>query len=136
MDGLALLTEARRAGLRVALDGERLVIRGPRRAEPIARRLMEAKPAVVGALRGTAEAVRIHSRILDAEFWIAADEATAAELHREGVLLPVLLPDEAEILAGMAKADARTVLESLEKIQHVTPGARLRGFVSADGSDA
>lgn len=52
MDVLTLLSEARKAGLMVTADGgDRLVIRGPRRAEPLARRLGENKPAVMAALR-------------------------------------------------------------------------------------
>lgn len=56
MDGLALLTEARAAGLCVAAEGGRLVIRGPRRAEAMARRLMEHKGDVMTALAGAATA--------------------------------------------------------------------------------
>lgn len=50
MDGLSLLEEARGAGLHVATAGERLVIRGPRRADSVARRLLENKLAVMAAL--------------------------------------------------------------------------------------
>ena len=49
MDGLALLTEARAAGLTVNAVGDRLTIRGPRRAESIARRLLEHKAHVLEA---------------------------------------------------------------------------------------
>jgi hypothetical protein len=51
MDGLTLIQEARSAGLAVAVEGGRLVIRGPRRAEPMARQLIAHKPKVVAALR-------------------------------------------------------------------------------------
>jgi hypothetical protein len=50
MDGLILLDRAQKAGLAVRLDGEKLIIRGPRRAEPVARLLIEHKPAVLAAL--------------------------------------------------------------------------------------
>src|SRR5512136_2848221 len=50
MDGLALLSEATAAGLTVLADGDRLVVRGPRFAEPMARRLLEHKAAVLAAL--------------------------------------------------------------------------------------
>jgi hypothetical protein len=50
MDGLTLLDRARRAGLAVRVQGETLVIRGPKRAEPLARMLIEHKPDVVAAL--------------------------------------------------------------------------------------
>jgi hypothetical protein len=51
MDGITLILEAEAAGLSVQVDGDRLVIRGPRSADAIARRLLAEKPAVVAALR-------------------------------------------------------------------------------------
>ncbi len=51
MDGLILLQEASAAGLTVLADGDRLVIRGPRSADAIARRLLAHKAAVIAALR-------------------------------------------------------------------------------------
>ena len=50
MDGLTLLRRARDAGLDVAADGNKVVIRGPKRAEAIARLLIEHKPEVMAAL--------------------------------------------------------------------------------------
>jgi hypothetical protein len=50
MEGLTLLREARAAGLSLARDGEDLVIRGPRRAEPVARLLLSRKAEVIQAL--------------------------------------------------------------------------------------
>jgi hypothetical protein len=50
MDGLTLLRRARDAGLAVAAEGDKLVIRGPKRAEPVARLLIEHKPEVLFAL--------------------------------------------------------------------------------------
>jgi hypothetical protein len=50
MDGMMLLEEARAAGLTVLAEGGRLRIRGPRRAELIARRLITHKDAVLSAL--------------------------------------------------------------------------------------
>jgi hypothetical protein len=50
MDGVTLLRRARDAGLAVLAEGDKLVIRGPRRAEPVARLLIEHKPAVMAAL--------------------------------------------------------------------------------------
>jgi len=52
MGGIDLILEAEAAGLTVRLDGERVVIRGPRSAEPLARKLLDHKPAVVAVLRG------------------------------------------------------------------------------------
>jgi hypothetical protein len=50
MDGVTLLHRARNAGLRVAADGDKLVVCGPRRAEPVALLLLAHKPAVIAAL--------------------------------------------------------------------------------------
>lgn len=69
--------------------------------------------------------VRIFSRVLGAECWIAPDEATADELRRAGVTLPILLPDEAMVLGKMAESDARELFATLVKIQRTMPGARL-----------
>src|SRR2546425_11087474 len=76
MDGLTLLRQAHQAGLAVALDGDRLVIRGPKRAEPVARLLIQNKPEVVAALAGPSD---WHARHLEAlSYWTAlhpVDEA-------------------------------------------------------------
>ncbi|HEY8601497.1 MAG TPA: hypothetical protein VIL85_23925 [Thermomicrobiales bacterium] len=65
MDGLTLLDQARAAGLTLSADGERLNVRGPRRAEPLVRALLAEKYAVLGLLaqddpevRWRAEAMR------------------------------------------------------------------------------
>jgi hypothetical protein len=50
MDGLILLAEAREAGLAVAAESGKLVIRGPKRAEPVALRLIGHKVDVIRAL--------------------------------------------------------------------------------------
>jgi hypothetical protein len=50
MDGLNLLRRARDAGLAVEVEGDKLVIRGPKRAEPVARLLIDHKPEVMAAL--------------------------------------------------------------------------------------
>jgi len=50
VDGLRLLARARATGLRVAEDGGRLVVRGPRSGAPVAEELLAAKGAVLEAL--------------------------------------------------------------------------------------
>ena len=50
MDGLTLLGRARSAGLAVEAQGSRLVVRGPRSLEPIARELLERKDEILAAL--------------------------------------------------------------------------------------
>ncbi|MBF6606815.1 MAG: hypothetical protein IVW53_14700 [Chloroflexi bacterium] len=51
MDGMTLLRGARRVGLAVAQDGDHLVVRGPRRLEREAQRLLAHKAQVLRALR-------------------------------------------------------------------------------------
>ena len=50
MDPLRLLARAHEAGLAVAIAGDKLVVRGPPRAEPVVRLLAVYKPAVMAAL--------------------------------------------------------------------------------------
>lgn len=50
MVGLELLAQATTAGLDVTAAGERLIVRGPRSAEAIARRLLAHKADVLAAL--------------------------------------------------------------------------------------
>lgn len=52
MDGLTILREARDAGLHVSAVGNRLVVKGPRRLEAIAKTLIAQKPSVLEALAG------------------------------------------------------------------------------------
>ena len=54
MDGLTLLRRAYDAGLRVEADGDKLLIRGPRHAEPMVKLLAEHKAEVLAALANTA----------------------------------------------------------------------------------
>lgn len=50
MDGLALLNEAQSAGLSVTADGHRLVVRGPRRADRLAKLLIQHKADILPLL--------------------------------------------------------------------------------------
>jgi hypothetical protein len=84
MDGMMLLEEARAAGLIVLAEGGRLRIRGPRRAEPIAQRLIAHKDAVLGALaaqQSPARGVRVED--LDPD-WRVEWEERAAIMEFEG----------------------------------------------------
>ena len=47
MEGLTLLQEAKAAGLTVIADGDKLIVRGPRRLEHVARKLLDHKPDVL-----------------------------------------------------------------------------------------
>src|ERR1700691_4854194 len=60
MDGLTLLRRARDAGLRVEAAGDKLLIRGPKRAEPVVKLLAQHKAEVMAALADTMhEAARL-----------------------------------------------------------------------------
>jgi hypothetical protein len=50
MDGMTLLEQAHLAGLTVIVQGDKLVIRGPRRAGPLAEQLLAHKGEVIDAL--------------------------------------------------------------------------------------
>lgn len=50
MDGLTLLRQAHHVGLRLEVAGDKLVIRGPKRAEPVVKLLAEHKAEVIAAL--------------------------------------------------------------------------------------
>jgi len=74
MDGVTLLRRARSAGLRVVAEGDKLVVRGPRRAEPVALLLLAHKPAVSAALAG-----EWHARHREAaEYWSAFHSSAEA----------------------------------------------------------
>src|SRR5262245_5563591 len=69
MDGLMLLHRARDAGLAVAAEDDRLVIRGPRRAESVARLLLEHKRQVMAALVPAKPASKAVESDPDQEWW-------------------------------------------------------------------
>jgi hypothetical protein len=50
MDSLVLLRQARDAGLRVEAAGDKLLIRGPKRAEQVVKLLAEHKAEVLAVL--------------------------------------------------------------------------------------
>jgi hypothetical protein len=56
MVGLILLEAAAAAGLRLSVQGDRLLVRGPRRAEALARRILAHKPEVMATLTRPAAA--------------------------------------------------------------------------------
>jgi hypothetical protein len=54
MDALALLRRAQDAGLRIEPAGDKLIVRGPKHAEPVVKLLAEHKAEVLAALANTA----------------------------------------------------------------------------------
>jgi len=78
MDGLTLLEEARAAGLSVRTEGDRLHIRGPRRAEAVAHRLIAHKALVLEALAaGTLPDPGITPDLLPPDWHLQWDERAA-----------------------------------------------------------
>jgi hypothetical protein len=53
VDVVSLLERAAAAGLKVSREGDRLVVRGPKSAESLAKELLRHKPAVIAALGET-----------------------------------------------------------------------------------
>jgi hypothetical protein len=51
MDAMTLLREAQEAGLAVHIDGDNLVVEGPRTAAPVVEKLRQHKAEVLAALR-------------------------------------------------------------------------------------
>jgi hypothetical protein len=76
MDGVMLLRHAREAGLRVETEGDKLVIRGPRNAEPVARLLIEHKPEVMAALAPDVTDCAARTALLAGE--VSPDTTTAS----------------------------------------------------------
>jgi hypothetical protein len=93
MDGLTLLEEARIAGLTVTVEGNRLRIQGPRRAEPIAQRILAHKEEVVRILT-TETAVAVGPDDLPGDWRVEWEERAAIMEYDAG-----LCRERAEALA-------------------------------------
>jgi hypothetical protein len=93
--GCDLLAEARAAGLTARAEGDRLVVRGPRSAEALMRRLLAHKPDVLAALAPPAPATPPA-----ADAW---DDARAAQV----VAAVHARIDRALQVGGEADTDAR-----------------------------
>jgi hypothetical protein len=80
MDGLTLLQQARAAGLAVRAEGDRLCVRGPRRAEALARLLLDHKAQVLAALAPAAP-VAVTPGDLPPDWYFSWDERAAIMEH-------------------------------------------------------
>ena len=78
MDVVTLLRDAESAGLRIEASGERLFVRGPKRAAPLVQLLAEHKTEVLAAL---AAANRSMGRY---QAWGAAEKERAATIEHDG----------------------------------------------------
>jgi hypothetical protein len=113
MDGLTLLNEARAAGLEVRTDGDRLVVRGPRSAETLARQLLAHKAELlylltliptdytpraldpVGPCEAPIVAVKVWSDVLQQAIWVVADDLPCDEWPTDA---PVYTRAEVKVL--------------------------------------
>ena len=85
MDGLILLQDASAAGLEVLTDGSRLVVRGPRRAEVVARRLLANKSQVLRALASrTAGIPQVGPDALPGDWRVEWEERAAIREYEGG----------------------------------------------------
>ena len=73
---MILVERARVAGMDVCLDGGRLVVRGPRVGEAIAKELLDRKAEAVEILKAEAENNALHRRIFE-----LIDAAEANDLY-------------------------------------------------------
>jgi hypothetical protein len=80
MDALTLLQQARAAGLTVLAQGDRLCIRGPRRAEALARQLLDHKVAVLAAL-ATEAPITVTPEDLHPDWYFSWEERAAIMEH-------------------------------------------------------
>ncbi len=92
MVGLALLDEARRAGLEIQASGEVLKVRGPRSAEPLARELLEHKEKVLALLQAQERAE-----------WDRALQQRLAAFRARQEQLSKRVEAGCDFLAGLAK---------------------------------
>jgi hypothetical protein len=136
MDSLTLLSDARAAGLEVHRDGDRLVVRGPRSAEPLARQLLAQKAELLDLIRripadhtlrsldpdgpgeATIVAVKVWSDALQQPIWVVADDLprdewptdTLVYTHAEVKVLIQVGPDTVEwVHAAKQMFNARVV---------------------------
>jgi hypothetical protein len=92
MDALTVLHRARDAGLRVEAAGDKLIVRGPKRAETVVKLLAEHKAKVLAVLsRAPVDAPRWRERFTTKAFewlvgdrdWEAAKELAWGDLQNE-----------------------------------------------------
>jgi hypothetical protein len=93
-----MLAQAESAGLKIWAEGDRLKIKGPRSAEPLAKEIISRKPEVLEHLRAQAIAsmsleqfrkgflaVRVWSKVLNRHLWFVSHPRAAHELGVKGL---------------------------------------------------
>lgn len=88
MDALILLREAEDAGLSVEVQGDKLIVQGPRAAEPIVHRLAEHKRLILRALQPdwASDARKVIAQFDDPDLrsdLLSHYEETAAQLEHD-----------------------------------------------------
>ncbi len=130
MDGLTLLSKARTAGLELKADGDRLVIRGPRRAEPLVKELLALKSHVLEALADENKREASENEVFDFEREAAQRKqhppvvhlmsqlvSSGFEVRADGDYLSVFPPDL--LTAAQCRAIAKYRLELLALAREV-----------------
>jgi hypothetical protein len=85
MDSIILLNQARAAGLTVTVEGDKLRILGPRRAEGIAKELLARKNEIMLALAGSTPLPPITPDDLPADWHFLWDERAAIMESDDGM---------------------------------------------------
>ena len=135
-----LIEKLQEKGVRLTADGTRLRFRGPRTVldDTCLAQLRERKLEILELLRTADElesasivetreslvAVRIRSRSLGRDLWLARDARTARELCQDETAserLPILLYDEIPKLRGKSSR----MLNALLDTKQVFPGAQV-----------
>jgi hypothetical protein len=114
-----VLAEARARGLDVRTEADRLIVRGPRRHEDLARRLLDEKPAVLALLAGEEDEIT----------WRVA--AMRPQVPRTGAI-PLLVARRVDVVPGrclscgeaVASAKAYRCSLCLRAVQHVLADVR------------
>ena len=135
MNAAALLQELSSSGVEIRSNGDRIFVRPRARASAEQKEaLLRHKAEVIQLLKcpspqaaPESEQVRVFSRLLGEEVWIADSDESAAELESElaksGDRRLVFTAAEVVLLEGMLAAD----LAALMQLKRAFPGARLRG---------
>ncbi|MCK6486587.1 MAG: hypothetical protein HUU22_15615 [Phycisphaerae bacterium] len=95
MDGLELLQQAQAAGLTVRAEGDRIRVRGPKQAEPLACLLIQNKDAVLRALARQSGSFHYTDEVMELGDVCAGWTPTrwAAELRRKADCCDRYRPD-------------------------------------------
>lgn len=125
MGGVKLLEEARAAGLKVRAEGDRLIVRGPKSAEPVAKALLAKKAEVLALLHRQPDYRSLYRQAAEAvqEDCYAIDPCWLANRHPELWEQMVTL-DHALTLLEQQEAPDPEYRHTLERLCDVVRQAR------------